>query len=195
MNHNYKNPWVLHVIPHIHDFPQLAVVYIHCKPENKQRNKEWSTNYHKIKAICSEIEEYMTMIYQNHIKSYVQKEDSSISVHTSSVRFYGTTPFNVFDSSATTYKDLSAENGNFVWMQLLVEVLLHMDSSMSPMDELYRMCDEFLHRDDRDWENVFVLVGVYNPLDPIKWYTKEPFIYRFLNEILRSGDIDKLIVL
>ncbi|UJR19771.1 hypothetical protein I4U23_022905 [Adineta vaga] len=24
-----------HVIPHIHDFPQIAAVYIVCKPENK----------------------------------------------------------------------------------------------------------------------------------------------------------------
>jgi hypothetical protein len=37
-----------HVIPHIHDFPQLEAVYISCKPENKQRNDEWKNGYHKV---------------------------------------------------------------------------------------------------------------------------------------------------
>ncbi len=37
-----------HVIPHIHDFSQLGAVYIHCKPENKQRNEEWSKIYCKV---------------------------------------------------------------------------------------------------------------------------------------------------
>ena len=36
------------VIPHIHNFPQLAAVYVYCKPENKQRNEEWSKIYSKV---------------------------------------------------------------------------------------------------------------------------------------------------
>ncbi|UJR19772.1 hypothetical protein I4U23_022906 [Adineta vaga] len=80
-------------------------------------------------------------------------------------------------------------------MQLLVEILSNMDCSKSPVDELNLMCREFIKRDNKDWGNAFVFLGVYDSFNPIKWYTKEPFIYRFLNEILRNGDIDKLIIL
>jgi hypothetical protein len=80
-------------------------------------------------------------------------------------------------------------------MQLLIEVLLHLDSSKSPIHELYQICDQFIERDTKDWESVLAFVGVYDSFNPIKWYTKETFVYRFLNEILRSGDIDKIILL
>ncbi|CAF4877963.1 unnamed protein product [Rotaria sp. Silwood1] len=189
-----------HVIPHIHDFSQLEAVYISCKPENKERNKEWSAYYFKVKAIISQTEEYMAVIYRNHIKSYVEMKNSalrnsSILIDTNHERFHGMTPFNVFDSTGNTYKDLLTENGNFVWMQLLIEVLIHLNPSKSAMDEFRRMCHEFIKRHNKDCGNVFIFISVYDYLNPIKWYTKEPFVYRFLNEILRSGDIDKLILL
>ena len=37
-----------HLVPDIHDFPQLSTIYVHCKPENKSRNEEWTKLYKKV---------------------------------------------------------------------------------------------------------------------------------------------------
>lgn len=122
------------------------------------------------------------------------KKKSVSSTNLSRTRFYSTTPFNIYKGTEKTYKDLSTEGGNFVWMQLLIDILLNLITSKNGMDEFFRMCHGF-DKDEHNGEQIFLFAGVYDSFNPIKWYTKEPFVYRFLNQICRNGDIDKFILM
>lgn len=189
------------VVPHIHDISQLSAVYIICKPESEKLNKTWSTKYSKVKAVISlsRQEDYHLAIYRNHIAPLESKKKLAcstlpISIEASRIRFYENTPFNILDTTGNAYKDLSTENGSFVWMQLLIEVLLRLDTSKDIMQEFFQMCHEF-DEDENSGENIFLFAALYDSRNPVEWYSKAPFVYRFLNQICRSEDIDKLMLL
>jgi hypothetical protein len=44
------------IVPRIHDLPQVVACYVFC--QNEKANKEWSSNYSKVKSSINKIQQF-----------------------------------------------------------------------------------------------------------------------------------------
>ncbi|CAF0993115.1 unnamed protein product [Adineta steineri] len=90
-------------------------------------------------------------------------------------------------------RNLSEDNGAFLAFQLSVDVILRLDRNDFARQEMMAMCrTKFPH--DR-----FVLAKIdeferryQSNQDAAKWYTADSFLYRLLNQVLRTEAIDPI---
>ncbi|CAF4263689.1 unnamed protein product [Adineta steineri] len=90
-------------------------------------------------------------------------------------------------------RNLSKDNGAFLAFQLSLDVILRLDRNDFARQEMMAMCrTKFSH--DR-----FVLAKIdeferryQSNQDAAKWYTADSFLYRLLNEVLRTQAIDSI---
>ena len=94
----------------------------------------------------------------------------------------------IFDRSETSSSSL---NGDFLWFQLYIEVLLRMKDHSSSKQELVNLCRQ-QYEDDAEKQKIAEFVAFYTPSDAIKWYTRDSFVYRILNRALRQQDMNTL---
>ncbi|CAF1403001.1 unnamed protein product [Rotaria magnacalcarata] len=91
-----------------------------------------------------------------------------------------------------TDKSHTSLNGNFLWLQLYLEVLLRMEPSASAKAELVQICRKYYQGNDRELIKVEKFDQTYVPSDAVTWYTRDCFIYRLINKALRVQDINLL---
>jgi len=87
---------------------------------------------------------------------------------------------------------LTEEKIAFVWFQVLTEILIQMPQLPTAKEEMLeewrRACD--IGHDDTKLINEFR--SDYTPEQAIRWYTRNTFLYRSLNQALRSENIDNI---
>ncbi|CAF1168229.1 unnamed protein product [Didymodactylos carnosus] len=103
-------------------------------------------------------------------------------------------PINVFNPRQEIQKNLSTENGNFMWFQLFVEVLLRMSKYYTQLSstEFVKICKQQYRENDVQLAKIDEFEKTYTPSRSIWYYTKELFLYRILNLALRKQDMDTL---
>ena len=99
--------------------------------------------------------------------------------------------FRFFEHNQKTMRNLTEEPASFMWFQLLVDVLQRIPIDQSANEEMIRACKEHCHGNEIRLQ-ILKGFGDSGPSDAIKWYTKDSFLYRLLNEALRTEDTDML---
>ena len=99
--------------------------------------------------------------------------------------------FRFFDRNQKTMRSLTEDPASFMWLQLLVDVLQKMPIDQNANEEMLIACKEYCHGNEERLR-ILETFGESDPEDAIKWYTKESFLYRLLNEALRTEDTDTL---
>ncbi|CAF1542795.1 unnamed protein product, partial [Didymodactylos carnosus] len=103
-----------------------------------------------------------------------------------------TTPMSIYNHADQTYTNLQSDNSRFMWFQLYIEILLHIQHTITIKDELVNICKE-TYKDNRTELNIIIeFEHQYVPSDAIKWYTRECCLYKLLNNGLSVRNIDML---
>jgi tetratricopeptide (TPR) repeat protein len=116
-----------------------------------------------------------------------QKKRNDIEQHAIDISF--------FDSSSLTESTHQSLGSNFMWFQLIVEVLLRMDDHSTNLTfiELLETCLEQYAGNETNLEILFELGTEYDHKKAVWWYSRQTFIYQILNCALRRQDLDVLV--
>jgi len=164
-----------HLVPNIHDLPQLDAIYIFC--ENKSRHEQWIKEWVKIKAIHIDIKPICQALQQ----AAKQCDQDSITV-----------------TFVSTNEGASSENLNqlepaFMYTQIFKEILLEMEHDKKSINDLAIYCRTFYNDNKRELNIIYEFELSYQSKLAIWWYTRECFTFRMLNRALRKLEGDTII--
>ncbi|CAF1191529.1 unnamed protein product [Didymodactylos carnosus] len=159
------------VVPLIHDTRHVQSIYVFCS--NKEWHEKWVTKFRKVRGVYTDIK---------HICEALEEQ-----VHISSNDMSGL--ISVLSSSNSNNEKQEA---SFMYFQLLIEILLEIDSSDESKQELIEQCSKQYEENEKELAYIEEFHKKYEPNRAIWWYTRECFLYRMLNKALRVQDIDIL---
>ncbi|CAF1026569.1 unnamed protein product [Adineta steineri] len=166
-----------HLVPKIHDMPQLDAIYIFCG--DKSRHQEWTQNWTKIKGVHTHIKEICQAL-QVAVKQYDQ---DTIAVS-----------FLTVNEMAST-KNLNQLEPTFMYTQLFKEILLDIKYGDKVIQDLTECGREVFSDDPTELKIINEFERDYDPQKAIWWYTCECFTYKMLNKALRIMDADIIITM
>ncbi|CAF2001202.1 unnamed protein product, partial [Rotaria magnacalcarata] len=175
------------IMPSIHELPQLAAIYVYC--HNKKETEKWTKQYTKIKNVYVESSDLLRQLYVDHVKAKSTGtntdrlfEDIDLEAHMSLISVYNRT-----ESSSTPL------NGNFLWFQLFIELLLRLTlDATEAKRELVDFFKETYQNNESEQKKIAQFDQHYSGDQAVMWYTKDFCLYRLLNKALRKQDLDQL---
>ncbi|CAF4115310.1 unnamed protein product [Rotaria sp. Silwood2] len=179
------------IVSRIFELPQLIAIYIYCPIE--MINKQWLEKYkEKVCAVITKSDELVTKIShdQNEREMLEATSNSSMSMFISSVAAAASSYSSYNDSKQNSSTEL---NGDFLWSQICIEVLLRMKRRDNDREELINLCKQIYDGNKSELRNVEEFQHTYTPETAVWWYTKQSFLYKLLNKALRAQDIDMLV--
>ncbi|CAF1125144.1 unnamed protein product [Adineta steineri] len=162
------------IIPIIHDNKQINSIYIFCIQDSKY--KYLCDIYSKIDSIHTEYNLLFESLEKN--IELIMKQQISL---------------NLFDQSGQSTQDLTRESSEFLWYQLLREYIMKMiqtNDTKKIMLEKFRL----YYRTNKPYlSKIDEFEQTYTTNDAIKWYTKGTFLFKIVNQALRTQDIEALL--
>ncbi|CAF1133141.1 unnamed protein product [Adineta steineri] len=156
-----------HIVPRVHDMSQVDSIFIFCN--NQEWHKQWAKEWSKIKGVFTDI----TSICEALKRAAHQCEQNATSI-----------------SFVASNKKLDQLDPSFMYTQILKEILLTIDFEDKHIKEYIAYCHDVYTDDENELKNVNQLQTTYKKNIPIWWYTWDAFLYRMLNQALRSMDVD-----
>ncbi len=89
----------------------------------------------------------------------------------------------------TSIRDLTNEQGIFMWFQLSLETLLQMPQTADPLNEMTTEC---LDNYEIERKKIIEFQQTYSSDACIRWHTSDTFLYRLLNKALRTQNINDI---
>ncbi|CAF3017926.1 unnamed protein product [Rotaria socialis] len=166
------------LVPKIHHCIQLSSAYVYC--QDKNRNKQWSDSFAKVKGVFVEIDELIREIKAHHI--YRGKLDEPMSMNIYNV--------NIDENQSTTEL-----NGRFIHFLLLIDVLIRVKFNESDKQKLITRCIEEYHGNDPQISIIREFECDYIARKALWWYTRDSFLYNMLNKALRTQNTELLFLL
>ncbi|CAF1359751.1 unnamed protein product [Adineta steineri] len=159
-----------YTVPHVHDVSQLDTIFIFCSKQ--ERHIQWAKEWPKIKGVFTDI----TSICAALKRAVYQCEKDDIPI-----------------SFVASDKKLDQLDPSFMYTQILKEILLTSNFEDKHFKEFITYCRDLYNGDENELKNVNQLQTTYKNNVPIWWYTRDAFLYRMLNQALRSMDVDMII--
>ncbi|UJR38559.1 hypothetical protein I4U23_031225 [Adineta vaga] len=103
-----------------------------------------------------------------------------------------TAAFSVYNQNEKSTRDLSKESGSFMFFQLLKSVLMNMPKTQEAKQMMVDKCKEYYRGNLVELANINEFDLTYKSDEAIQWYTKECFLYRFINKALRTENVNVL---
>ncbi|CAF1026078.1 unnamed protein product [Adineta steineri] len=166
-----------HLVPKIHDMPQLDAIYIFCG--DKSRHQGWTQNWTKIKGVHTDIKDICQAL-QSAVK---QSDQDAIAVS-----------FLTINEMSST-ENLNQLEPTFMYTQLFKEILLDMEYGDNAIKDLVILCRELYPNNKGELKIINEFERDYDPEKAIWWYTRECFTYKMLNKALRIMDADIIITM
>ncbi|CAF1081351.1 unnamed protein product [Adineta ricciae] len=91
-----------------------------------------------------------------------------------------------------TMSELNSEAASFMWSQMLLEILKEFPTGAHDLDDMIAACQDHYRDNATQLKTIDEFRKSYSPSSSIQWYTKDSFVYRRVNEALRTIDIDAL---
>ncbi|CAF1456802.1 unnamed protein product [Adineta steineri] len=166
-----------HLVPKIHDMPQLDAIYIFCG--DKSRHQGWTQNWTKIKGVHTNIKDICQAL-QSAVK---QSDQDAIAVSFLTVN----------EMSSTD--NLNQLEPTFMYTQLFKEILLDMEYGDNAIKDVVILCRELYPNNKDELKIINEFERDYDPQKAIWWYTRECFTYKMLNRALRIMHADIIITM
>ena len=87
---------------------------------------------------------------------------------------------------------MRAENAQFIWQQLFIEVLLRLKPEESNSNE--DLIDYLKRTNPTELKVIEEFQRDYQPEDSLRWYTKNTCLYKCLNTACRTNDFNTLVL-
>ncbi|CAF2021758.1 unnamed protein product [Rotaria magnacalcarata] len=165
-----------HVVPLIHDAPQLDAIYI--VSETKTTQREWTKNWSKVRGIFTEIQH----VCESLERAAIICDQNSISI-------------NIISLSDALHQNLDQLDQSFMYTQLLKEILLEFPYSERSLEILVDHCRDQYTDNDFELKKIDEFFRDYRLKSPIFWYTYATFIYYMLNQALRTQEVGSIITM
>ncbi|CAF1082382.1 unnamed protein product [Adineta steineri] len=159
-----------HIVPHVHDMSEVDTIFIFCN--NQEWHIQWAKEWPKIKGVFTDI----TSICEALKQAAHQCEQNATSI-----------------SFVASNKKLDQLDPSFMYTLIMKEILLTIKFEDKHMKEFITYCREVYEDDENELKNVNQLQTTYENNIPIWWYTWDAFLYRMLNQALRSMDADIIV--
>ena len=185
------------VLEKVSDYSQIIAIYIlQIQEELIERSPPSNVKLHgiysNVQSLCEELS-----------KEYDRRR------HCSQI------PMSVFlrDKNQQTVRDLSKDNVQFLWFQLLIDILTKIPHNDQAKDEMLRECRKHYGipcNEDGEVEEDTVKTPMnnnknaekdilnfkmnYKPTEALKFYTNDSFLYRLFNQAFRTENIDLLFI-
>ncbi|CAF4157391.1 unnamed protein product [Adineta steineri] len=159
-----------HIVSHVHNMSQVHSIFIFSN--NQECDKQWTTEWPKIKGIFTDI----TSICEAITRATHQCDQNAISI-----------------SFVAPNKKLDQLDPSFMYTQILKEILLTIDFEDKHFKEFITYCREAFVENKYDLHNIEKLERDYHDRIPIWWYTCQCFLYSMLNQALRLMDVDIIV--
>jgi hypothetical protein len=88
----------------------------------------------------------------------------------------------------------SYAKGEFVWIRALKEAILQAEKNDKIRKNMYDRFRVLYRRDQKELEKIDEFEKNYCSEDAIEWYTKDSFLYRVVNQSLRTESTDELLI-
>jgi hypothetical protein len=100
--------------------------------------------------------------------------------------------FTVYNKNQKNTRVLTQESGSFLFLQFFKDVLINMQQTSESKIEMIEKCKAYYADKTIELQDIELFNRTYKSTDAIKWYTKQSFVYRIINEALRTEDMDAL---
>jgi tetratricopeptide (TPR) repeat protein len=164
-----------HIIPLMHDIPQLDTIYIFCG--NKSQHEEWAKKWTKVKGIHTEI----TPICEALMLAVKQCNEDSIAVSFMPV------------GEGVSNQELNQLEASFMYTQMFKEILLEIEHHPQTIKHLTHYCRNLYNDNVGQLTIINEFERNYCPESSIWWYTRECFTYQMLNRALRTLEGDTIV--
>ncbi|CAF0766388.1 unnamed protein product [Adineta steineri] len=158
------------ILPNIHHLQQLFSIYIYSP--NKNIDQQWINQFNKVKSISIDYDELITQIKVDHMKCKYIKDEIL---------------FDIFRIDQST--DL---NNKFLYSQILIDVLLQMDSVSNDITDLMSLCRNQYKGNKTELNILREFQQNYSTHNAVWWLTKDIFISQILNKALKIENIDMI---
>lgn len=162
-------------LPVLHDMSQLAWIYVFCF--NFPKNEEWAKIYSKIHGIYDNQSSLLKKLRQDVKQHYINL--SAIST------------FSLVDfSTGASVEELNSSNGDFIFYQLLPEMMLRTPNTKHVKNDLVNLARTCYKNNEPQLENIRNFEETYESAEAINWYTRDTFLYRIVNQAIRAANFD-----
>jgi tetratricopeptide (TPR) repeat protein len=171
------------------EFPQVIRLYI-LPSINGSEEEKGDDNYDKeIRALVDKHSDRLCGPFVEKLTLFAQLLHDAKSMFDS---VHTTCPFSVFDANVleNTLCDVTNNKSLFLWSQLLVEILLHMDDADEAKTDMSFTSRYHYHDNANVLKTIAGFAEDYQPEMALHWYTKNSFVFRLINKALRTQDID-----
>ena len=158
----------------IYHLPQIHRIYVYCA--NRQRAESWAKTELKISGIFTKS------------KTLIEKLCDDMQSCDDNSRL----PMSIFHLAERekSLRNLTEDSITFTWYQLLLVVLQRLACLHNSKTDMIQECRAAYQNDPTEQEKIDKFEKDYRPARAIWWYTSDCFIYRLLNQALRTQDID-----
>ncbi|UJR18382.1 hypothetical protein I4U23_005286 [Adineta vaga] len=165
----------INIVPLIHNIIQLHTIFIFG--ENAVVCEQWAENWSKIRGVFTQV----TSICQS-----LRTLAGELEQNATSISFMGT-------SSDITNKKLNELDSSFMYTQILKEILLTINFEQIHLQEFIHYCRVVSSNDFSKLKDIEKFEQKYRDERPIWWYSREYFLYSWVNRALRLMDVEVIL--
>ena len=134
----------------------------------------------QIKRVMVQLDDLVTQILSDQKKRIHNENEQSLV-------------FSILNTTAAVQgKSTTGLNGQFLYVQLLFNCLVRMQSSSSDKNELVSLCKAQYKNNYTELKNIHDFEKNYSADRALNWYTRPTFLYQVLNQAFLAQNIDLL---
>ncbi|CAF2055832.1 unnamed protein product [Rotaria magnacalcarata] len=167
-----SSSFAVEFLPVIHDLRVVIGIYMF---DTQRQSTAFNEKYSKIIDIVSDTE----TLLQSLRSRTRQLERMSLT-------------FSLFNQKQKSTRDLIKESASFLWHQMLLYVLKQIPQNDRTKNETLDQCVDYYRNNQTELEKMQKFRKSYTHDQAISWYAHECFLYKLLNQALRTEDIQLL---
>ncbi|CAF0875555.1 unnamed protein product [Didymodactylos carnosus] len=161
------------IVSKIHNLKQVTAIYVYCM--NIISHLKWTRQFNKVMMITTSSTELIEKLSLDQRQRDKIEDLTMIPISISHQR-----------------KSTSNFNGDFMWSQLFLEVLLRVKQTPDDRQVLIQFCKEIYVDNDIQTKIIDEFERTYCPEKALWWYTRNTFLFKMLNNALRTNNIETL---
>ena len=167
------------IVPLICEIQQIRKIYIFCT--HSQYYGKLTQTFNQIGGVFTDVAGLCDTLRRD----ILTNKTAALSLHNSS-----TLLLSALSSSTSDRSD--QQEAEFMYFQLLAELLVGLKHKQSAKNEFISSCRLQYHGNASELEKIEEFSRRYSKEHAVRWYTRDSFLYRILNNALRTQDIDIL---
>ena len=161
------------ILPQIHELRSIGGIFIFCN--QREPYALFKDKYEKIIEIYVDQDSLL-----GSLRETINLAEKRIIV------------FSLFDQKQKSSRDLSKESAAFLWHQMLLYVLKQMPHDEQAKQDMLNKCEDYYRFNKDELRKIDEFRKTYHHERAIEWYTDQCFLYKLLNQALRTEDIELL---